>query len=151
MSVLIGELKPLVKTFNEYGVEFALCGGLAVAVHGFVRATQDIDFLIREESLESALRAAADVGFDIRGHDISFKDRVLEIRRVSKIVDLEVVSLDLLLVTAEFEDVWETRESREFYGEVLDVVSKSGLLKMKRHAGRGQDLVDIERLENDRN
>ena len=27
------------------GIEYALCGGLAVAVHGFVRATKDIDIV----------------------------------------------------------------------------------------------------------
>ncbi|CAN5590601.1 hypothetical protein BH10ACI3_BH10ACI3_04640 [soil metagenome] len=55
MSVLVEQLKSLVEEFNNREVEFALCGGLAVAAHGFVRATQDIDFLIRAESLEISL------------------------------------------------------------------------------------------------
>ena len=75
MSVLIQELRLLVGSFNQHEVEFALCGGLAVAAHGLVRATQDIDFLIREESLEPAYVAAAEVGYDPRGLDISFKER----------------------------------------------------------------------------
>ena len=70
MSPLIEELRQLVAAFNERNVAFALCGGLAVAAHGLVRATQDIDFLIREESLDEAYKAAAEVGYDIRGLDI---------------------------------------------------------------------------------
>lgn len=99
MSVLIEELRSLIEVFNNHDIEFALCGGLAVAAHGLVRATQDIDFLIREESLDKAFAAAAQVGFDIRGLDISFKEESVEIRRVSKIVGQDVISLDLLLVT----------------------------------------------------
>ena len=149
MSVLIEELRALIEVFNSHEIEFALCGGLAVAAHGLVRATQDIDFLIREESLDKALAAAAEVGFDIRGLDISFKERAVEIRRVSKIVGEDVISLDLLLVTPHVQDVWEGRENREFAGEAFAVVARDGLIKMKKQAGRPQDLADIERLENE--
>lgn len=149
MSVLIEELRLLVREFNDRRIEFALCGGLAVAAHGFTRATEDIDFLIREESLERAYAAAASIGFDIRGLDMSFKERTVEIRRVSKIVGEDVISLDLLLVTPHVEDVWEGRESKEFEGEVITLVSRDGLIKMKKQAGRSQDLTDIERLENE--
>lgn len=149
MSVLVEELRLLVSEFNDREIEFALCGGLAVAAYGFTRATQDIDFLIREESLEKAYAAAAAVGFDIRGLDISFKERTVEIRRVSKIVGEDVISLDLLLVTPFVEDVWDGREAKEFEGEVITLVSRDGLIKMKKQAGRPQDLADIERLENE--
>ena len=81
---------------------------------------------------------------------MSFKERAVEIRRVSKIDDDgEVLSLDLLLVTPMVEDVWETREKINVAENVLSIVSKEGLKKMKTLAGRPQDLVDIERLEND--
>ena len=149
MSVLIDEFKQLIAEFNDREIEFALCGGLAVAAHGFTRATEDIDFLIREESLDKAYEAAAVVGFDIRGLDMSFKERTVEIRRVSKIVGEDVISLDLLLVTPHVEDVWKGREYREFEGEVINLVSREGLIKMKQQAGRPQDLTDIERLNNE--
>lgn len=149
MSILVEELLQLVAEFNDREIEFALCGGLAVAAHGFTRATQDIDFLIREESLERAFEAAAKVGFDVRGLDMSFKEGTVEIRRVSKIVGEDVISLDLLLVTQHVEDVWEEREWKEVEGEVIPIVSRNGLIKMKRQAGRSQDLTDIERLENE--
>lgn len=149
MSVLIEELARLVEVFNLHKIDFALCGGLAVAAHGLVRATQDIDFLIREESLDAAYKAAAEVGYDIRGLDISFKERTVEIRRVSKVVGEDVMSLDLLLVTPHVEDVWETKEAIDFIGQSLFVVSRAGLIRMKQQAGRPQDLADIDRLENE--
>jgi len=149
MSVLIEELRSLISSFNDAGIDFALCGGLAVAAHGLVRATQDVDFLILPDSLNDAYAAAAVVGYDIRGLDISFKERTVEIRRVSKVVGEEIISLDLLLVTPHVEDVWAGREELEFMGERLFVVSREGLIKMKTQAGRPQDLADIERLQNE--
>jgi len=120
-----------------------------MAIHGFPRATLDIDILIRPESLEKVLAIAKELGFDIRGLDISFKDPAVEIRRVSKIIDDDVLSLDLLLVTPQVEDVWETRQNVDFQGSVLSVVSRTGLLKLKTLAGRPQDLADIHRIENE--
>lgn len=109
-----------------------------------------LTFLIRAESLEKAYAVAAEKGFDIRGLDISLKGRAVEIRRVSKIDDNgEVLSLDLLLVTPQVEDVWESREAIDFLGRKLSVVSRDGLIKMKPLAGRPQDLADIERLANE--
>jgi hypothetical protein len=52
MVSLYDELKALVAALNEEGVPYALCGGLAMAVHGFVRATEDIDLLVRPSDVE---------------------------------------------------------------------------------------------------
>ena len=145
---LFDELSFIVRRFKEEGVEYAVCGGLALAIHGFPRATFDIDVLIRPESLEPAYAIAAEHGFDIKGLDMSFKERAVEIRRVSKIDEEgNVISLDLLLVTPMVEDVWETREEFEWESNDLWIVSKEGLMKMKSLAGRDKDLIDLGRLK----
>ena len=150
MPTLLDELSQLISALDDNGIEYAVCGGLALAIHGFARATLDIDILIQAESLEKAYKIGEENGFDIRGLDISFKERAVEIRRVSKIdSNGEVLSLDLLLVTPQVQDVWERREQIDFLGSRLTVVSRQGLIKMKTLAGRPQDLADIERLENE--
>ena len=150
MATLLDELSQLISALDENEIKYAVCGGLSMAIHGFVRATVDIDVLIKAESLEKAYKISAEIGFDIRGLDISFKERAVEIRRISKIdEDGEVLSLDFLLVTPQVEEVWETREEINFLGKKLSVVSREGLIKMKQLAGRPQDLADIERLENE--
>ena len=150
MATLLDELSQLISALDENKIEYAVCGGLALAIHGFARATLDIDILIEAEALEKAYRVGAENGFDIRGLNVSFKERAVEMRRVSKIdSNGEVISLDLLLVTPQVLDVWKTREKLDFLGNQLSVVSREGLLKMKRLAGRPQDLADIERLENE--
>lgn len=150
MATLLDELNQLVSAFEESGLDYAVCGGLSMAVHGFARATLDIDLLIQPDTLEEAFRIGAEHGYDIHGLDISFKERAVEIRRVSKIdSNGEVLSLDLLLVTPQVEDVWNTKETIDFLGRKLSVVSREGLIRMKTLAGRPQDLADIERLQNE--
>jgi hypothetical protein len=150
VATLFDELTTLIEAFEKNGVEYAVCGGLSMAIHGFARATLDIDLLILAESLEKSYAIAAEHGYDIRGLDMSFKERVVEIRRVSKIDDEgEVLSLDLLLVTPQVQDVWESKIRITLVDKEYSIVSRDGLIKMKRLAGRPQDLVDIERLENE--
>jgi len=46
-----------------------VCGGLAT-IHGFPRATFDIDILIQADSLAKAYEIVAEYGYDIRGLDM---------------------------------------------------------------------------------
>lgn len=148
MATLLDELGEIISDLEAGGIEHAVCGGLALTIHGFPRATFDIDILIQAESLEKAYKIAAELGYDIRGLDMSFKERAVEIRRVSKIDDDgEVLSLDFLLVTPQVQDVWETKEKLNWQGKTLWIVSQEGLIKMKTLAGRAKDLIDIGRLK----
>lgn len=152
MMTLLEELSQLISALNENEIEYAVCGGLALTIHGFSRATFDIDILIRPESLEKAYEIVAPFGYDIRGLDMSFKERAVEIRRVSKIDDDgEVLPLDFLLTTPQVEEVWATREKLVWKDKDLWIVSRQGLIKMKELAGRAKDLIDIDRIQNEEN
>jgi hypothetical protein len=73
----------------------------------------------------------------------------VEIRRVTKIdaVSHDLLSLDLFLVTPTVAQVWSERiRVRWDLGE-LWVVSRQGLVSLKRLRGSGQDMDDIRRLE----
>ena len=48
---LAAELAAIVAALDEAGIPYALCGGLAVAVHGHARATQYIDLLVLPEDV----------------------------------------------------------------------------------------------------
>lgn len=152
MANLIKELDAVTSVLEANSIEYAVCGGLALTIHGFPRATFDLDVLIREENLEKAFEAVKAKGYDIHGLDISFKERTVEIRRVSKIDDDgEVLSLDFLLVTPFVEDVWAGRMTLDWEGKKISLVSREGLIKMKQQAGRHKDLIDIDRIQNEEN
>jgi len=144
------ELERLVDTLSREGIEYALCGGLAVAVHGFPRATKDIDLLVRTEDVEELVHAIRPLGYVLDAGELPFdtgKPHARRVRRISKTEGPEVLTLDLVLVTPWLIGVWESREALEWEERRIAVVSREGLLAMKRVAGRPQDLADIARLE----
>ena len=99
---LVHELEQVVDALAGAGVQYAVCGGFAVAIHGHVRATRDIDLLIRPESVERALEALARCGFTLRAGPIPFSagtPQAREIHRASKVDGSSLVTVDLVLVT----------------------------------------------------
>ncbi len=151
MLDLYEELRKLISTFDEHKIDYALCGGVAMAVHDHPRATIDIDLLILNESLDQVLAIATELGYGIRGLDMTFAAGAVEIRRISK-VDREsghLLALDFLLVTPEVRDVWNSRVRVDREGGKLSVVSRTGLIALKSLRGSLQDQADIAALQED--
>ncbi len=145
------ELRKLISVLDEHEIDYALCGGLAMAIHARPRSTIDIDMLILSESLEKVLPIAFELGYNIRGKDLSFANGVIEIRRVSKIdpESGDPLSLDLLLVTPKIFPIWESRTTANWEGGKLSVVSRNGLISLKELRGSGQDQDDIKALQDE--
>jgi hypothetical protein len=138
------ELRDLVVLFNRDRVEYALCGGMAVALHGYPRFTKGIDFLIPQESLEKARKAAEMLGFLDESGRIPFPDS--DVYRILKIEGSDIRILDLLVPKSLETTAWKQREWFDWNGVPLCTVSVDGLVEMKLAAGRDQDLLDIKQL-----
>jgi hypothetical protein len=150
MFSLPDELRELLGSFERRGVSHALCGGLALAVYGHPRSTLDIDLLILADDLDEALAAAAEAGFDTPAAAMEFAGGAVPMRRVSKYIpDLgEHVPLDLILATEATRTAWDSRVQAHWPGGALWVVSREGLIALKRLRNSAQDRADIEILEN---
>lgn len=85
MSNLLEEFTAFTETLGRLKIDYAICGGWAMAIHGLPRATIDIDLLVLTEDLEKVWKAAQDLGYDVEGLPLHFHDGVIEIRRVSKV------------------------------------------------------------------
>jgi hypothetical protein len=149
---LIEELGTLIDRLEAETIEYAVCGGLALAIHGRPRMTKDIDLLVPRSALPSAIRVAKTLGFDIPARRMVFRIGTLqenEMQRVSKLDDETgvLMPIDFLVVVPTYEEVWKSRLRAEWGGRQLTVVSVEGLATMKRLAGRPQDLADIAALE----
>jgi hypothetical protein len=145
---LIEEFRGLLDCLNREGVAFALCGGLAMAVYAFPRATLDIDLLIPEEQLDKAKQAAIDAGFTLDAGLMTFKQGRSKIYRMTKITldDPEPIMVDFLLVTPELHPAWETARRVSWQHGEIPVVSPEGLILLKELRGSGQDKDDIRHL-----
>jgi hypothetical protein len=149
MLDLYEELRILVGKLQESKIEYALCGGLALAVYGLPRATIDIDLLITKDSLADVQTIAQELRYTLKATPMEFAKGVIEIHRVSKIdpESGDLFSLDFLLVTPEIDSVWRSRREVEWEDGKLWLVSREGLITLKSLRGSGQDLDDIQRLK----
>jgi hypothetical protein len=147
---LIEDMKAIVRVLDDNAIDYALCGGLAVAIHGYVRFTQDIDIIILPEDLEKAKDVLKETGYNLPSGLIPFKQKdgsFREIFRLSKAIGKDLYTLDLMLCTGSLREIWLDREIVEADDQEFKVVSKAGLIAMKKDAGRNKDLLDIEELE----
>jgi len=62
---LTEELFLVTGTLQAAAVDHALCGGIAVILHGYPRLTRGIDLLLREEDLERARKALEKAGYTL--------------------------------------------------------------------------------------
>jgi len=140
------ELVSVVGALDANGVEYAMVGGLALAVWGAPRATKDIDFLVRPEDLERAKSAARGVGYTLEALPMRFSDG-MQMQRVSKAQGAELMTVDFILVDANLEPVWQSRQRRATDVLPVCVISREALIAMKVAAGRPQDQADVIKLQ----
>jgi Nucleotidyl transferase AbiEii toxin, Type IV TA system len=140
------ELLSLVTALDSGGVDYALIGGMAVAVWGAPRFTQDIDLLIQRADLERAKAIARQCGFTLESFPMDFTDGT-ELHRMSKMHAGQHLMVDLMLVARHLQAAWDSRRRIPFDGGELSVISRDSLIAMKIAAGRQQDLLDVEKLK----
>jgi len=145
---LLTELHQLVQAFKENGVEYALCGGLALAVYAMPRATLDIDIMLEPDTLSKARDIAAKLGFTLQAHPMDFHHGAVRIHRFTKIDDQtgDHLMLVLLLVTPTVRAAWESRQTVAYTQGELQVLSPHGLILLKSMRNSGQDQDDIAYL-----
>lgn len=146
---LFEEFSQLVEEFKKENIEYALCGGLAMAVYAFPRATLDIDILIEPETLEKAKSIAKGLGFTFDVGLMKFSGGAIQIYQLTKVSpdSSDTLMLDMLLSTPEIREVWESKQLLSWDQGDLPVVSPRGLIQLKSMRLSGQDQDDIKNLE----
>jgi hypothetical protein len=147
---LVSELHAIAAALRAAGITYAVCGGIAVTAHGATRSTKDIDILVAREDLPAALDAIRPLGYAYPALPMTFDpgtERERNVQRVTKIEGKEHLLVDLLVAEAAFEGALDDRVDVDLPEGPLTIVSLATLVRMKRLAGRAQDLADLEKLE----
>ena len=147
---LVDELFAIAGALRDAKIAYAVCGGVAVTIHGATRTTKDIDVLVAREDLARALEVVRPLGYVFAALPMSFDvgtERERHVQRVSKLEDQRHLALDFLIAEAAFDGLLGDRVEVALPEGVLAVVSLASLVKMKRLAGRAQDEADLEKLE----
>ena len=144
---LQAEMLPLLRALDDTRIPYALCGGLAMAVHGWPRATMDIDLLVEESRLDEVRQLARSLGFTHDAGQMTFAAGRVRLCRLVKLAGEEYFPLDLLLVSDDLRSAWDTRTHVETADGPVSVVSPAGLIQMKSLRNSGTDQDDIRKLK----
>lgn len=140
------DFKDLLAEFNARQVEYLIVGAYALAAHGHVRATQDLDVWVRPDPdnarrVIEALRAFGAPLHDLTEQDLSTPGLIFQ-------VGVEPVRIDVLTVIdgVQFDEAWSERINSKYADQPVSVISRAHLIKNKLASARAQDLADVERL-----
>lgn len=149
-------IEKVITSLSEHNVQYVLVGGYAVALHGAVRGTVDIDFAIAQNrrSFRQTEKALNSIGLKSRlpvSADEVFNFREEYIRNRNLIAwtftnpdnPLEIVDIIITEDAKQLKTVTKT-----FNGIKIKFAAIDDLQKMKKKAGRKQDIEDIKALEN---
>jgi len=145
----------VITALSKARVPYGLVGGYAVALHGAVRGTMDIDLVIRldEDQFVRAERALKSIGLEPRlpvtaREVFRFREEYIANRNltawsfVNPATPSELVDIVLTHNLGEL-----TTRPLRVQGKQIRVVSLDDLIRMKQEAGRPQDQEDVRALK----
>jgi hypothetical protein len=142
------EFQEFLKLLNRARVECLVVGGYAVAFHGHVRMTKDLDIFFRNTGDNIAKIIKALAGFGLAGSNVntaSFSEPGAIIRIGVSPVQIEMINA---ISGITFDTAW-ARSVVGRYGNVkVRYLSYADLIKNKTASGRPQDLADVAALKN---
>lgn len=141
------DFRELLAEFNAHSVEYIVVGAHALAAHGQIRATKDLDVWVRPDAANAKRVLAALRAFGAALHGLTEQD--LSTPGVVFQLGVPPVRIDILTMIdgVAFDEAWPDRLQTKFAGVPTAVLSKKHLIKNKSTAGRPQDLVDVAWLE----
>ena len=144
------EIIRVLRAFESAGLDYVLIGAAAMAFHGLIRATADLDFFIRAtpeniERLRTALRDAFQGDPNI--NEISSADLLGEYPAVRYYPPTGNLYLDLLTRLGEVAS-YETVDSeiKDVDGIAVRVATPAALYRLKKRTVRLQDQADAAAL-----
>ena len=140
------DMRELLRLFNKHGVDFAVCGGFAVAHYGFVRMTMDFDLLVNpnQDNAKRIMSALEEFGFGEVGLSIddflqagaavTLGEQPNQIDLLTSMSSIPAGEILGRAVTTHMEDV------------EVKVVAYEDLIVAKQEADRPKDRIDLDEL-----
>jgi hypothetical protein len=153
-------VRQIFSALSESRVDFVVVGGFAVILHGYLRATADLDLVIglSPANCERGLRALADIGFQPRlpidMTEFADPEKRCEWSESRNMLVFQLWdprnplrSIDLFIKEPiDFPVMLRDAVSKEIDGVRIPVASIEHLIEMKQATGRPRDQDDVAKL-----
>jgi hypothetical protein len=136
----------MLSALSDAGADFLVIGAHALATHGLVRATGDLDLWVRPTpgNADKVWNALVHFGAPLQAisrEDLHTPDVVFQIGLPPNRIDI-LTSIS----GVEFERAWQNSVEVEVGRIALRVIGKAELIENKRATGRPRDLIDAAEL-----
>ncbi len=139
------DIESLLKLLNVHKVEYVIIGATAFPIHGYARATLDIDLFIRPEveNVKRVMEALKDFGYDLS--DLTIDD----FSKYKILIRQYLVETDIhpFVTGITFNQVWENKVSGTYKSVPVFYASLEDIITMKEATGRNKDLEDLKILK----
>ena len=140
------DTEKLLRLLKEHKVDFVIIGATAFPIHGYARATLDLDIFLRptKSNAEKIWHALKEFGYDVT--DIKIEDIVekkILIRQYAVETDIHP-----FVKGVSFDQIWKNKVKAKFGDTFVYFASLDDLIKMKHAAGRPKDIEDLKNLRN---
>ena len=141
------DIEKLLKLLKENKVDFVIIGATAFPVHGYARATLDIDIFIRPTppNAQKTFKSLGEFGYDVS--DVTVKDLLTK----KLLIRQYIVETDIhpFVKGISFEEIWKNKVRAKYGNTFVYFSSLDNLIKMKISAGRSKGLLNnkIDYLE----
>ncbi|HMT09914.1 MAG TPA: hypothetical protein PKA82_18155 [Pyrinomonadaceae bacterium] len=141
--MLSQDFKDILSAFIDEKVEFMVVGGYAIAFHGYVRGTGDIDLWIRmsDENSSRVWRALKTFGaplLNLKIEDLLVPTTVFQMGLPPNRIDI-ITSIK----NVEYDEALARHSIIEFSGLTIPIIGLNELLKNKVAMNRPKDQGDI--------
>lgn len=142
-------VQKLLSLLNAHKAKYVIIGASAMPVHGYSRHTKDVDIFIEatEENAKRVMKALKNCGYDL-------SDLTIEEMLSKKILLRQyILETDIhpFVTGTSWKKVWSTKVKDKLGTVPTHFASLNELIKMKKAAGRGKDLDDLQYLLRIRN
>lgn len=148
-------------TLNKAEVRYLVVGGVAVALHGAVRFTHDLDLfvdleegnllrfihILKQKKLSPKIPAKPEDFAKKELRDIWIKEKNMKVFSFRDAED-ETKTIDVFVYEPiDFKEAYSRRIIVKSHGINVPIISKEDLIKLKEISGRMQDIEDIGALK----
>ncbi len=131
----------------DAGVTFATVGGIACAFNGYVRATEDVDVLLKRdpENIRKLLQFLSGYGegygAELQASDFSEEEGAV------RVIEEFPIDIFVLMSGRRFEDFQDQIKTIELEGRPIPYLSREALVALKADSLREKDKMDVVQLK----